>query len=71
MWHNVAVMGDKEELAKLQERKRNYESIVNDSRRKKFDRDMAQGDLDGVNMKIADLKKKIEAESEKDGGVKF
>jgi len=50
---------DKEELRKLEERRRKYESIVNDSRRKKFDRDMAQGDLDEVNIKIADLIKKI------------
>jgi len=35
---------------------------VNDSRRKKFDRDVAQGDLEQVNVKITDLKKKIESE---------
>lgn len=50
---------DKEELRKLEERRRKYESIVNDSRRRKFDRDMAQGDLDEVSIKIADLIKKI------------
>jgi hypothetical protein len=60
-------MGDNEELKQLEERKRNYESIVNDSRRKKFDRGMAQGDLDQVNVKITDLKKKIESEEKKDG----
>lgn len=56
------------ELRSLEERRRNYLSIVNDSRRKKFERDMAQGELDAVELKITALKQKIEA-SEKAGGA--
>jgi hypothetical protein len=55
-------MDHKEELRQLEERRQKYLSVVNDSRRKKFDRDMAQADLDGVNVKIAALKKKLESE---------
>lgn len=54
----VIRLDDEGELRNLEERRRKYLSIVNDSRRKKFDRDMAQGDLDDVELKIAALKQK-------------
>ena len=53
-----------EELRKLEERRQNYLSIVQDASRKRFEREMAQGDLERVETKIAELRKRLSTEDD-------
>ncbi len=55
-----------EELRKLEERRQNYLSIVQDPGRKRFDREVAQGDLEQVESKIAELRKRLSTENDED-----
>jgi hypothetical protein len=52
-------MDVKEDLRKLEQRRQNYLSIVQDLGRKRFEREMAQGDLEMVETKIAELRKRM------------
>ena len=55
-----------EELRNLEERRQNYLSIVQDPGRKRFDREVAQGDLEQVESKIAELRKRLSTENDED-----
>jgi hypothetical protein len=55
-----------EELRKLEERRQNYLSIVQDPGRKRFDREVAQGDLEQVETKLAELRKRLSTENDED-----
>jgi uncharacterized protein YceH (UPF0502 family) len=57
-------MDVKEELRKLEQRRQNYLSIVQDSRRERFEREMAQGDLELVQTKIAELQERMSTEND-------
>ena len=57
-------MDVKDELRKLEQRRQKYLSIVHDPRRKRFDREMARGDLELVETKIAELRKRIPGEED-------
>jgi hypothetical protein len=57
-------MGAKEELRKLEQRKQNYLSIVQDHNRKRFEREMAQSDLELIQTKIAELRKRMSTEND-------
>lgn len=47
-----------EAIKELERRRQSYLAILNDPRRKQFDRDIAQSDLDEVEIKIAALREK-------------
>ena len=55
-----------EELRKLEERRQNYLSILQDPGRKRFDREVVQGDLEQVETKIAELRKRLSTENDED-----
>jgi hypothetical protein len=55
-----------EELRKLEERRQNYLSIVQDPGRNRFDREVAQGDLEQVETKLAELRKRLSTENDED-----
>ena len=55
-----------EELRKLEERRQNYLSMVQDTGRKRFDREVAQGDLEQVETKLAELRKRLSTENDED-----
>ncbi len=57
-------MDVKEELRKLEQRRQNYLSIVQDPSRKRFEREMAQGDLELIETKIVELRKRMSAEND-------
>jgi hypothetical protein len=57
-------MDAKEELRKLEQRRQNYLSIVQDPSGKRFEREMAQGDLEMVETKIAELQKRTSTEDD-------
>ena len=57
-------MDVEEELRKLEERRQNYLSILQDVSRKRFEREMAQGDLELVETKIARLRKRLSTEDD-------
>jgi hypothetical protein len=57
-------MDVKEELRKLEQRRQNYLSIVQDSGRKRSEREMAQGDLEMVETKLAELRKRMSTEND-------
>jgi len=55
-----------EELRKLEERRQNCLSIVQDPGRKRFDREVAQCDLEQVETKLAELRKRLSTENDED-----
>jgi hypothetical protein len=55
-----------EELRKLEERRQNYLSILQDPGRKRSDREVAQGDLEQVETKIAELRMHLSTENDED-----
>ena len=57
-------MDVKEELRKLEQRRQNYLTLAQDPRRKRFEREMAQGDLELVETKIAELRKGMSTEND-------
>jgi hypothetical protein len=59
-------MGVNEELRKLEKRRQDYLSIVQDPGRKRFDREVAQGDLEQVETKLAELRKRLSTENDED-----
>ena len=48
----------------MEERRQNYLPIVQDPRRKRFEREMAQRELELVETKIAGLRKRISTEND-------
>ncbi|MGB2887680.1 MAG: hypothetical protein WBC04_08300 [Candidatus Acidiferrales bacterium] len=59
--HNESI---NEGLRKLERRRQNYLSIVQDPSRKRFEREMAQGDLELMETKIAELRKRMSTEND-------
>jgi hypothetical protein len=57
-------MDAKEELRKLEQRRQNYLSIVQDPSRKRLEREMAQGDLKLIETKIAELRTRMSTEND-------
>jgi hypothetical protein len=57
-------MDAKEELRKLERLRQNYLSIVQDPGRKRLEREMAQGDLELVETKITELRKRKSTEND-------
>jgi hypothetical protein len=55
-----------EELRKLEERRKNYLSIVLDPGRKRLDREVAQVDMEQVETKIAELRRNLSKEKDED-----
>lgn len=60
----MSAMDVKDELRELEQRRLKCLSIVHDPRRKRFDREMARGDLELVETKIAELRKRIPGEED-------
>ncbi|MFY9531113.1 MAG: hypothetical protein WAR24_19580 [Candidatus Acidiferrales bacterium] len=59
--HNESI---NEGLRKLERRRQNYLSIAQDPSRKRFEREMAQGDLELMETKIAELRKRMSTEND-------